>query len=548
MNRVLVIGLDGATFDVIHLLAEQGRLPNLMRLMEKGVWGELRSTMPPITPTAWTSFFTGKNPGKHGIYDFQELDPLTYQFRPVRADRHEEKTVWQLLTEAGLTSVVIDVPFTYPPTPIEGIMITGYGTPRTSGTVCSYPANLANMLPENLRDEVRVALPDCRFDRSRAFVEEWRAVMNGRSRLLRHLLQNYPWHFFMTVFTITDNMAHVFWTYVEPTHPNYHKPEAAEFREAFYGAYEQCDQLVGEMLELVDSDTAVLIMSDHGFGSVRPRQYIFQRLLDGGYLRYQNKGKWHFGRDWLIKTAVRTYNQFPILRETVKRLRPRQQNRLKQTLRHSGLLPSGELLDPARSRIIPSNYGLQMWVNDNGRFAHGLVSPAQRESLLTDLTSYLLADRDKITNSPIISAVYRSEDLYQGPASIYGPDLVIDYANFYQPQHPAKTLNPFLEGGHTPNGIFIGYGKPFQQGQLTQAHLIDLAPTILHLLAQPIPPDMDGHVLAEALQPDYLTQHPVRIGDKPAHWAEGKRPLSSASFTPEEEADFKNQLKQLGYL
>ncbi|MCP4165712.1 MAG: hypothetical protein GY759_07440 [Chloroflexi bacterium] len=137
MSRVLLIGLDGATFDIIRPLVTEGRLPNLARMLEQGAAGELQSSMPPITPTptptptptAWTSVFTGKNPGKHGIYNFQDIDSATYATRPVRGDGHGEKSVWQLLGEAGKTSVAIDVPYTFPPKPLNGVMITGYGAP-----------------------------------------------------------------------------------------------------------------------------------------------------------------------------------------------------------------------------------------------------------------------------------------------------------------------------------------------------------------------------------------------------------------------------------
>ena len=139
MTKVLLVGLDGATFDVLCPLAEAGRLPHLKRILDEGAWGVLKSAIPPITPTAWTSVFTGKNPGKHGIYDFQEIDRQTYHRRPIHTNRHREKTIWDLLSEAGRRSIVVDVPYTYPPRPLYGRMLTGYGTPRRPETVFTYP-------------------------------------------------------------------------------------------------------------------------------------------------------------------------------------------------------------------------------------------------------------------------------------------------------------------------------------------------------------------------------------------------------------------------
>ena len=111
-RRLLLVGLDGATFDVLLPLAEAGRLPVLAELMRAGSHAPLASTIPPITPTAWTTVFTGKNPGKHGIYDFRELDPATYARRPVHVDRHRQKSLWDLLGVRGRRSIVLDVPFT----------------------------------------------------------------------------------------------------------------------------------------------------------------------------------------------------------------------------------------------------------------------------------------------------------------------------------------------------------------------------------------------------------------------------------------------------
>ncbi|HNB51271.1 MAG TPA: alkaline phosphatase family protein, partial [Anaerolineales bacterium] len=266
MSKVLIVGWDGATFDVIQPLLAEGQLPNLARFVQQGAWGTLRSIVPPVTPGAWTSFFTGKNPGKHGIYDFQDLDPATYQFKPVRTDRHREKTLWQLLGEQGKRSLIFDVPYTYPPQPLNGWMLTGYGTPRTPDTVFTFPPNLTDLLPPDLREEIRIAQPTHRFDRSPAFIAEWEQIMAGRKKLLHHLITQEAWDLFMVVFSITDNLAHVFWTYYDPAHPNYHKPEGPAYREAFLNAYRLSDDLLGDLMTAAGPDTTTVILSDHGFG------------------------------------------------------------------------------------------------------------------------------------------------------------------------------------------------------------------------------------------------------------------------------------------
>ncbi len=549
MTKVLVVGWDGATFDVIHPLVAEGKLPNLTRLMQEGAWGTLHSIVPPITPGAWNSFFTGKNPGKHGIFDFQDLDPTTYELKPVRTDRHREKTLWHLLGEQGLRSIIMDVPYTYPPQPLNGWMLTGYGTPRTPGTVFTYPENLADRLPAELRGEIHIAQPLHRFDRSPAFIAEWDQIMAGRKKLLHHLITQEPWDLFMVVFSITDNLAHVFWTYYDPGHPNYHKPEAPTYREAFRNAYITCDQLLGDLMDAAGPDTITLILSDHGFGSVRPRQYMQQRLMQGGY--HQAVGPRRSLKSQLMRLATDTYMRFPFLREWVKSLRPERLRTIKQTAEQAGILPNQQVASP-HSKVILNSFGLSLWVNDTGRFAQGKVPPAEKDALLTHLAEFLKADRDPINGFPIIANTYRGEDLYFGPFAENGPDLIIEYANHYRHKTDHPGANPFTEGGHTPHGIFLAGGAgihPHAGTPMTPTgdtpSLMDLAPTILHLFGFPIPPDMDGRVLTEIFTPAWLAAHPVRQGTDPAQHTDL---ATSQALTAEEEASVEEQLRRLGYI
>lgn len=553
MPKVLIVGLDGATFDVIHPLVAAGRLPNLARIMQTGAWSSLHSTIPPVTPSAWTSFFTGKNPGKHGIYDFQALDPVTYQFKTVHTHQHREKTLWELLGEQGLRSLFIDVPFTYPPKPLNGWMITGYGTPRTPGAIFTYPEDLAERLPAPLRPEVRLALPAHNFDRSQRFLDEWTEIMHGRGRLLRHLITNEAWELFMVVFSITDNMAHVFWTYLDPAHPNYHKPEGATFRAALLDAYVLADRLLGELMDVAGPETTTLVLSDHGFGSVRPRQYLFQRLAQGGYLARRASSS---ARGRLAQFVAAAYLRFPFLREWVKSLRPHHLKTLRKTLERARLTPTGHP-DLAMSTIIASSFGLQLWVNDDGRFPRGRVPADEKATLLAHLAEYLLADRDPVDGLPLIARVHRGADLYHGPFAGRAPDLVIEYANHYRPQTDHPGANPHLEGGHTPDGVLLARGTgiaargesiPISEQKtagVPSPNLMDLAPTILHLCGLPIPPDMDGRVLTELFDPAWLATHPIRQGTEPAqHTTAGP----GHDLTPEEQASVEEQLRRLGYI
>lgn len=489
--------------------------------------------------------FTGKNPGRHGIYGFQKLDPATNEFSTVRTHRHREKTLWQLLGEHGKRSIMIDVPFTYPPQPLEGFMITGYGTPRTAETIFTYPQKFHTILPPELHSEIRLAFPENRFDRSQKFIDEWAEIMRGRKRLLGHLVTHEPWDFFMVVFSITDNMAHVFWTFADPAHPNYYRAEAKRFRDAFYHSYEQCDELLGDLVDAAGEQTTTIVISDHGFGSVRPRQYIFQRLLERGYVvSGGNKESSWKPTGKLLKLAVKVYSRFPRLRELVKGLQPGNRARLISTLRATGIMPEAQAIDNERSQVILSSFGLQLWINRGGHLAQG-TAQHEREEFLNELSRYLLADLDPITGEAIIRAVHRGRHVFDGPFETSCPDLIIEYNNLFDTFGPGGETNSLTEGGHTSEGILLAQGPAIATARSDGAHLVDLAPTILYLLDLPVPPDMDGTVLESLLRSQYLERHQIRIGDEPARLAEQ---AALDEMSDDQDAELRDQLRQLGYL
>jgi len=423
-------------------------------------------------------------------------------------------------------------------------MLTGYGTPRVAGTVFTHPPDLAERIPPELRPEMRVALPSVNLDRSRAFIEEFREIMNGRRVLLNWLLREQAWDLFMVVFSITDTMGHVFWTFVDPNHPNYKHPEAEAFREAFFEAYELCDRILGELMEAAGGDTTTIVISDHGFGSVRPRQYIYQRLMQGGWV-VPKGGARHSPRARLARLMTDTYIRFPFLREWVKGLGAGRRKALSQRLQGAGMLPTVEGIDLGASKIIPTNFGLRMWVNDRGRFPEGIVDPERISETMDDLSTFLKADIDPKNGKPIIREVHRGEQLYSGPFAGRGPDLVIEYANHFIFDAAPRADNPFTEGGHTLQGILLAAGPDVRAARIAGASLVDVAPTVLHLLGQPVPPDMDGRVLVEAFDPDYFARRPVVIGEQEARYEHAP---GGDGYTAEEEAEVLEQLRKLGYV
>ncbi len=158
------------------------------------------------------------------------------------------------------------------------------------------------------------------------------------------------------------------------------------------------------------------------------------------------------------------------------------------------------LVGDLMSRIIPSNFGVQLWVNSRSGFEQGIISPQEAPALIDELSQYLLSQRDVATGEPIYSAVHLGQNIYDDPNAHEGPDLMVEYSNFFT-----------LEGGHAMNGMFMAQGPAIHANQVSGTGLEDLAPTLLHLLDQPISLDMDGRVLAEIFNQNYLTEHPIQI-------------------------------------
>jgi predicted AlkP superfamily phosphohydrolase/phosphomutase len=560
--RILVIGLDGATFDIIKPMVAEGRLPNLGRLMSAGTDGVLRSTYPPITPTAWTSFATGKNPGNHGLFDFQRIEPDSYTFVPVPANQHGQRSLWGILSDAGRRSVVLDVPFTYPPEPIQGCVITGYGTPTAEGTVFTFPPELRDQLVARC-GSCEISTVSGRFDLSDDYFQRWDDILASRACIAPYLMDREDWDLFMIVYGVTDNMQHNLWAFLEPQHPAYHSNKGDHFRQQLFSYYARTDELIGQLLERCQGlapNLHVLVMSDHGFGSTRTSKYLSKLLIDEGLVRYQGLPALSRPTTWLMQRLLNFYHSTPFLSNLVRSLSGTQKESLKQTLSRSTLFPTAENIDWEHTLAFPGGYGLQVYVNRQDRFPRGTVAPGQEyESLVEHITERLLALADPTSGDPVVKAVHRAQDIYRGAFADQAPDLIVEYENVYTPRtvtrpHQAPTpstvvsgsrqrsLNPGLEGNHTMDGIFIGYGPHILAGAPVEPQIIDLAPTALYLLGLPVPGDMDGRVLTEIIEPGYVAEHPVLYGDAATTSA------SDNSYSPEEAELVREQLRALGYL
>src|SRR5512135_727140 len=192
MPKVFCIGLDGATFDLIRPWAESGQLPTFKKIMDGGAWSELRSTVPPVTASAWSSFMTGKNPGAHGLFDFMQRRRDSYDLAPVSVLDRDGKAVWDLIGEAGKKVIVMNVPVTWPPQPVNGLLITGMLTPRGAENY-TYPRELADELRSHIGEYIVYSDEVYSKGRGDIFMQALKYSAEQRTRAAEYLMQKYPW-------------------------------------------------------------------------------------------------------------------------------------------------------------------------------------------------------------------------------------------------------------------------------------------------------------------------------------------------------------------
>src|ERR1700757_2394980 len=297
--KIVIIGLDAATWDLMGPWIEEGRLPNLANLVGSGVRGELESAIPPLTPPAWTSFMTGKNPGKHGIFYFLEPQPGSYAMRYANGGSRRSRTFFGLLSDAGCTVGSVNVPFTYPPEQLNGFQISGFDAPSEKSPFIHPPA---------LREEVERIVGKVRFDithlgfmstdkRRMQVLADMGKVDEQWTNLALYLLEKHPADLMMFTFMSIDTVQHHFWQYLDPEHFMYDAGGGVQFKDAVLQVYQRLDAAMGKFLERLPEETMVIVVSDHGGGPVSDRVIYLNRFLAQlGLLKYKKQNKSGFGR------------------------------------------------------------------------------------------------------------------------------------------------------------------------------------------------------------------------------------------------------------
>ncbi len=513
-DKVLVIGLDGATFDLIKPWAAEGALPTLGRLMRDGAYGALHTTLPPMTAPAWTSFATGVNPGKHGLYDWSAREAGSYRFAPVTALDATAPTLYAMLSQAGRRVCTLNVPMTYPPTPVNGVMVSGLPAPSTQARI-SYPPDLFAEMVQAAGDYILYPDPGQAYSAAGvdAFLQRLYRCTELRASAFDTLRAREAWDFAMVVFNGTDTICHALWKYMDRDHPLYEPRHAARYGSAIRDYYQYIDQHLARLVETMDENTTLFIMSDHGSGPFHKFIHVNNWLIEEGlmHLRSGPGSRLKQGLFRMGVTPMNTYNTLmkfglgALKREVVRG----QGQRLLKTL-----FLSFEDVDWGRTAAYSLGNVGQIYVNLKGREPLGCVQPgAAYEQVRERLIARLWELRDPNSGEQVVEAVYRREEVYRGEQVQYAPDILfiprrMEYFGFgeyeFGSHRVIEAMQRGISGTHRMHGMALAYGPAVRPGVVVEnAEIVDLAPTILHVMGVPIPASMDGRVLSEILADDF---------------------------------------------
>lgn len=516
---VLIIGIDGGTWTVLRPAILSGAMPHLAGLLDEAAWGVLESTVPAITPAAWSSFQVGAGPGRTGIVDFTGWDRT--KRRHVPADtRRLPRTMWEVAGSAGARVGVMNLPMSWPPRPVNGYLVSGLMTPSFESGF-TWPPHLGKELLEANPDyhlfNLETVVEEASRESLEVFLDWICAVVEGRGRAARWLLGKEPLDLFMVHFQAVDVLQHVLWAYLDPGHPRFDSGRNRLIQERFFGTLDSEIAQVRESFGASATGTwFTLMISDHGFQTHTGRFSLWRWLKEEGYLQVDLSGATMITLDRLEAETVSA---------------------------------GGPPVDFDRSSAFSSG-------RSNEAFIYLLEQGGARERTGNALRKRLEEIRDPVTGERVVEAVKWREELYQGDRIGELPDLVVMPAGGYsitgrwEPESPLfRAVLPgedFHIGRHHPDGIIVAAGSGVKPGAGHRARLIDVAPTALAGMGLTPPPEMDGVPLEALFEKDALASlsGPVReridrsVKEEPA----------GEVYTPEEQALIEKRLKDLGYL
>jgi predicted AlkP superfamily phosphohydrolase/phosphomutase len=454
--KILVIGLDCAAPEIVF---QRPKLTNIRKLMEGGCYGRLESIIPPITVPAWMCMSTSQDPGSLGVYGFRNRTDYTYSgLGVINSTSITAPAIWDYLGKAGKQVAIVGVPPCYPPRKVNGVSVGCFLTPDTTRNEYTYPAGIKSEI-ERVVGEYPVDVKGFRTDNKAWLLEQIYTMTKKHFEAVRYLMATVPWDYFQFVEIGLDRIHHGFWKYHDPSHRQY--VSGHPYNSAIEDYYTYLDEEIGATLEMIEDDTIVLLVSDHG-----------AQRLDGGFCV----------NEWLCREGLL------VLKEQPKEPTPF----------------SPKLVDWSKTKVwSEGGYYARVFFNVQGREPNGIIPPAEYEAFRREMQARFEALKDDL-GKPMNSLVFRPENIYREVRNV-PPDLIVHFGQLYWRSIGGVGYTDLYlqendtgpdDCNHVQFGTFILNAPNLPlRGELNNVHLLDIAPTLLDLAGEPVPDTMQGQPL-----------------------------------------------------
>lgn len=501
-NKVIVIGLDGGTYEILKPLAEEGVMPNFKRLLEKGSHSVLESTMPPMTGTAWTTFATGKSPGKHGVYDFLLSNGTLDDFRITSAKDIKGKTFYEIIDDNKKTPITINLPNSWPPKlAAKQIVITSL---LTQGDQWIWPESLKEEIPE-LKDYRLTADESLRINgKDNEYIED--LIRHGQNQMAaaKKIFKQKPWDFFFFMFSTTDWLQHARYDKI-----------LANRDPLSMKVYKMVDEGLGWYMDNLPEDTNMLVMSDHGFHDFKKTFYFNKWLENEGFLKTKagagkfkenvtqrskegEKTKAKKKKINLGSSAFKILSWSPALEKMAKKI---YHKIIKKYLPVNLNVDIGVDFNKTLACFPKGSYVTNVYLNYEKKYKDGIIKTEQEYNKVRADLKQKIEDIKDPEGNKVIDKVLTKEEVYGDNAPMDAPDLFFELKDYWLDGHfySGKLFDDdMVSNKHDKNGIFLAYGPNIKKAnEFKRKNIQDIAPTVLHMMDIGVPKDMDGQVISE---------------------------------------------------
>ncbi len=541
--RVIIFGLDGGTWTLLRPAMEEGHMPFLQSLVDQGSSGTLRSTLPAITPAAWSSFLTGQSVGQHGVFDFNYVDKRERAFRLFNAQMLPA-TVWDIASQHGLTVGALNVPMMYPPRAVRGFVVSGLMTPSVESPF-TYPAELKGRLLTQFPDYDifrQQALAEIKVQGDpRSFVDAMAAMAEMRAQAGAWLIREYALDLFMIHFQVMDLLQHRLWWYLDPEQPEYDASLRAHVGERFLRPVDAAMQRLAEEFKHVsEKPVAAMVVSDHGMQANRRKFNLGNLLKAEGFLVPPTTRT----RTSMVFEVGRRLDVLQVRRLLPSRVRSRTATAVKSAVGEERRFALRLGIDWQRSSAVAVGFADEGFIYVLAKEGSGAY-----HRVMDRLISLLKGVRDPVGEAPVVEAVYHREEAFEAQAGSHLPDLVV----VPKPAYACHGLcdesgalfgdvQPGVDvhlGRHHPEGVIVLAGPGLPQAGDLRAEMVDVAPTILSLLGLAATKDMHGVALVD--DGGSRGQQQSAVGEDPTA-------VAALPYTEEEQREVEARLRDLGYL